>query len=57
MKAADRSGAPWAVIVGEQELADGVVALRPLADFGADQLVVPRADLVTHLSTLLKDAP
>ena len=58
MKAADRSGAPYAVIVGEAEQAAGAAAVRPLADFGADQTLVPRDDLVPHLRTLLsKDAP
>lgn len=62
MKAADRSGAPYAVIVGEQEVADGVATVRPLAEFGAEQTTVPRGELVAHLATLLtapasKDAP
>jgi histidyl-tRNA synthetase len=55
MKAADRSGAPFAAIVGDQELADGVVTVRPLRhDFGAPQQAVPRPDLVAHLTTALK---
>ena len=57
MKAADRSGAAYAVIVGEQEQADGVVALRPLrTEFGADQEVVARDDLVRHLAKTLGPA-
>ncbi|MEO6628853.1 MAG: His/Gly/Thr/Pro-type tRNA ligase C-terminal domain-containing protein, partial [Aquihabitans sp.] len=56
MKAADRSGAALAAIVGEQELADGVVTVRPLREeFGAEQISVARADAVPHLSKLLKD--
>jgi histidyl-tRNA synthetase len=58
MKAADRSGAAWALIVGDQELADGVVTLRPLrAAFGAEQTSVPRADVVAHLRTALRTTP
>ncbi|CAN5816157.1 histidine--tRNA ligase [soil metagenome] len=53
MKAADRSGAPLAVIVGENEVASGVATVRPLADFGADQQAVPRAELTAYLTTLL----
>lgn len=58
MKAADRSGAPYAVIIGEQELADQVVTVRPLAEFGAEQQTISRSHLVPHLRTALsKDAP
>ncbi|HYI60850.1 MAG TPA: histidine--tRNA ligase [Acidimicrobiales bacterium] len=52
MKAADRSGAEVALIVGEQEVADGVVTIRPLrGEFGAEQRAVARADLVAALRT------
>lgn len=58
MKAADRSNAPYAIIVGDEEVADGIVAVRPLAEFGVDQHTVARTDLVTHLHTLLsKETP
>ncbi len=54
MKAADRSGAALAVIVGEQEVADGVVTIRPLRhDFGGDQTTVPRSDVIGALTTLI----
>jgi histidyl-tRNA synthetase len=51
MKAADRSGAALALIVGEQELADGVVAVRDLqAEMaGKEQVRVTRDELVTHV--------
>lgn len=39
MRSADRSGARWAVILGEAELAQGVAALRSLTD--SEQLQVP----------------
>jgi histidyl-tRNA synthetase len=57
MKAADRSGAAYAVIVGDQEQADGVATLRPLrAEFGAEQTTVPRAELVERLRSSLDPA-
>ena len=56
MKAADRSGARHAVIVGDQEVADGTATVRPLrAEFGDHQEAVPRAGLVAHLSSLLTE--
>ncbi|NLD76118.1 MAG: histidine--tRNA ligase [Acidimicrobiales bacterium] len=58
MKAADRSGAAYAVIVGDQELADGVATVRPLrAEFGAEQTTVPRPNLVDHLRSALASEP
>lgn len=51
MKAADRSGARFAVIVGEDEIASGSVTLRPLR--GGDQLNVERSRLGEHLAAHL----
>lgn len=52
MKAADRSGAAYVVIVGEDELANGTVTVRDLrADQG--QQAVGRHDVVDHLRKLL----
>jgi histidyl-tRNA synthetase len=45
MKAADRSGASLAVIIGSDELAAGQAILRPLRG-GGEQTVVARPDLV-----------
>lgn len=45
MKAADRSGAALALLVGSDELASGTVTLRSLRGTG-DQEPVPRADVV-----------
>ena len=45
MKAADRSGARVALIVGPDELAAGTVSLRPLRGDG-EQRLVRRADVV-----------
>jgi len=51
MKQADRSGARFAVIIGPEELANGVVTLRPLREDG-DEQTVTRRDIATHLSDL-----
>jgi histidyl-tRNA synthetase len=52
MKKANSSGAPVAVIVGEQEVADGTVALRDLA--AGEQEVVPRADIVDRVRKMIQ---
>ena len=51
-KRADRSGAAWAAVLGDGELADGVVRLKPLRSepdregaAGAGEQVLPLADL------------
>ncbi|WP_166350381.1 histidine--tRNA ligase [Phytoactinopolyspora limicola] len=51
MKAADRSGAQVAIVVGERDLADGVAQVKDLGT--GDQRPVPLADLVTTLSAAL----
>ena len=52
MKVADRSAAPWAVIIGETELAEGNVTVRDmLGDTG--QTLVSRDDLVATLAARL----
>jgi histidyl-tRNA synthetase len=50
MKSADRSGARFAVLVGEDELAAGEVTLRDLRG-DADQRRIPRGDLIDELRT------
>ncbi len=52
MKAADRSGAAFAVLVGSDELAAGTVTLRPMRG-GGEQQAVPRDELTPHLRKLL----
>ena len=47
MKAADRSGASHAVILGERDLSGGVAQLKDLAS--GEQAPVPLADLVPTL--------
>ena len=52
MKAADRSGAAFAVIIGTNELEAGTVVVRPLRaerTEGAGQSTVPRPDLIEYL--------
>jgi histidyl-tRNA synthetase len=51
MRAADRSGAAVAVIVGADELTAGTVTLRPLR--GGEQDAVPREKLLDRLAELL----
>lgn len=54
MKAADRSGARLALIVGDKELLDGTVAIRDLRSRSAeDQRVVDRARAVDEVELLL----
>lgn len=54
MKAAGRSGARVAVIVGEQELADGTATVRDLAR--ATQDVVPRDQVVHRVRKIMEEA-
>ncbi len=53
MKAADRSGATVAVIVGGDELAAGVVTVRPLRHTDHPQQQVPLDQLIDHLHKVL----
>ncbi len=52
MKAADRSGARLALLVGEQERADGTVAVRSLQDEERSQAAVDRGIVVDHVKGL-----
>lgn len=52
MKAADKSGARYAVIIGDRELADGVLPLKSLAT--GDQEMVPDGDLVNVIADKLE---
>ncbi|MCB1030477.1 MAG: ATP phosphoribosyltransferase regulatory subunit, partial [Acidimicrobiales bacterium] len=57
MKAADRSGAALAVIIGEEEFAAGSATLRPLrAGFGHNQSMVERAQLVKRIQEALSSS-
>jgi histidyl-tRNA synthetase len=56
MKVADRSGARIAVLVGEDEVAAGVVTVRDLRG-GTGQRTVERAALVADLQSMLAAGP
>jgi histidyl-tRNA synthetase len=49
-KRADRSGAPWAAVIGDGEVERGVVRLKPLREEG-EELEMPQTDLgpILHL--------
>nr|WP_116948834.1 histidine--tRNA ligase [Jiangella endophytica] len=51
MKAADRSGAKYAVVVGERDLAEGVAQVKDLTT--GDQQAVSVNGLVTHLKRMV----
>jgi histidyl-tRNA synthetase len=51
MKTADRSGAPYVVVVGERDLEAGVAQLKNMAT--GDQVAVPLEDLVTTIKEKL----
>jgi histidyl-tRNA synthetase len=53
MKAADRSGAAVALLVGSQELDDGVVTVRVLRGEAHEQRAVPRAEVTEHVRKAL----
>ncbi len=52
MKRADKSGAEWALIIGEQELAEGRVVFKPLRSEG-EQERLDEAGLIARLQGLL----
>ena len=49
MKAADRSGARWAIIMGEKELAEGRVSVKDLEN--GSQLSIAADEIVGHVLT------
>ena len=53
MKAANRSGAAVAVIIGGQELLDGTLTVRPLRSDEPQQSVVPRSEVLPQIRKLL----
>ena len=54
LKAADRSGARWALLIGEQETQAGVVTLRDLrsSDVSDRQYQIPQIEVVAHIVEL-----
>lgn len=59
MRAADRSGARIALLIGDDEVAGGAITLRPMLGIESDgaQRQIPRSDLVTELRTILRTGP
>lgn len=51
MKLANRSGARFALIVGDDELAAGTVVVKPMYGEG-DQVAVARSEISAHLASL-----
>ncbi len=51
MKAADRSGARVAIIIGEDEQASGSCTVRDLTT--SEQILIPQTDIVAHLATVV----
>ena len=51
MKAADRSGAPYVVVIGDRDLESGVAQLKNMAS--GDQVAVPLDDLVSTIKEKL----
>ena len=49
MKRADRSGARWAILLGEDEVSQGTVAIKSLRAEG-EQVVIPQSELIEHLA-------
>ena len=49
MKLANRSGARFAVIIGDDELAAGTVVVKPMHGEG-EQIAIARSEIATHLS-------
>lgn len=50
---ADHSGAPYALILGDDEMASGRVALKPLRAAQGEQITLPREQVAVHLRAAL----
>jgi histidyl-tRNA synthetase len=55
MKRADKSGARYALILGEQELAAGEIGFKPMQDAQATQMTFKLAELSEQLAKYLND--
>lgn len=53
MKRADKSGATYALIMGEDELRDGTISLKPLRDKNAQQRTINLDELAEQLPSIL----
>ena len=54
LRSADKSGARFAVIMGEDEIKAGTCALKPLQDGGGQQSVLPRSEAPAAILNLLE---
>jgi histidyl-tRNA synthetase len=54
---ADHSGARFALILGEDEVRDGVVAIKPLRDAQGEQMTLSRGQTAAHLRAVLDLTP
>ena len=52
MKAADRSGAPYVLVLGERDIEAGVAQVKTMST--GEQQAVPLADLTDHLTKLIQ---
>jgi histidyl-tRNA synthetase len=52
MKAADRSGARYALVLGERDIAENVIQIKELAT--GEQVAAPLADIATTIQEKLK---
>lgn len=52
MKGADRSGAPWVIVMGDDEVARGVAQVKQMSS--GEQQTVPLGNIVDFLSTAIK---
>ncbi len=53
MKRADKSGARYALILGEQELAAGTIGFKPMQDTAAEQISLKLTELSQYLASQL----
>ncbi len=53
MKRADKSGARYALILGEQELAAGTIGFKPMQDAAAEQISLKLTELSQYLASQL----
>ena len=54
---ADHSGARFALILGEDEIKAGAIAIKPLRETQGEQIILPRDQAATHLRVALNSTP
>ena len=55
IKRADKSGAKYAFIIGENEISDRSVTIKPLRDRDAQQVTLPQDELTAHIQLNTKE--